>query len=166
MWFRKAETTNREQLYGNINNQRYGNISMNSSNDQQQNCRHVDLLNPYYFNFISFSLLRSPFSPLLQNNVVMWFHELLANTEWGRGSVNDLLVECGRNKSVVLHINKTLQTCQLILTLIVGPQYEDLDIGMNPFHFQYLISNSLYCLLYNSHNLNLDNLVLDQLVTP
>ena len=41
-------------------------------------------------------------------------------------------------------------TCQLILTLIVGPQYEDLDIGMNPFHFQYLISNSLYCLLYNS----------------
>ena len=57
-------------------------------------------------------------------------------------------------------------TCQLILTLIVGPQYEDLDIGMNPFHFQYLISNSLYCLLYNSHNLNLDNLVLDQLVTP
>ena len=68
--------------------------------------------------------------------------------------------------SVVLHINKTPQTCQLILTLIVGPQYEDLDIGMNPFHFQYLISNSLYCLLYNSHNLNLENLVLDQLVTP
>ena len=24
-------------------------------------------------------------------------------------------------------------TCQLILTLVVGPQYEDLDIGMNPF---------------------------------
>ena len=46
------------------------------------------------------------------------------------------------------------------------PQYDDLDIGMNPFHFQYLISNSLYCLLYNSHNLNLENLVLDQLVTP
>ena len=113
-----------------------------------------------------FPSLRSPFSPLLQNNVVMWFHELLANTEWGRGSVNDLLVECGGNKSVVLHINKTLQTCQLILTLIVGPQYEDLDIGMNPFHFQYLISNSLYCPLYNSHNLNLENLVLDQLVTP
>ena len=37
---------------------------------------------------------------------------------------------------------------------------------MNPFHFQYLISNSLYCLLYDSHNLNLENLVLDQLVTP
>ena len=35
-----------------------------------------------------------------------------------------------------------------------------------PFHSQDLTSNSLYCLPYNSHNVNSENLVLNQPVIP
>ena len=38
--------------------------------------------------------------------------------------------------------------------------------NQNPFHFQDLISNSPYYLPYNSYDVSLENLVLDQLIIP
>ena len=35
-----------------------------------------------------------------------------------------------------------------------------------PFHPQDLIRNSPYCLLYNSYDVGMENLVLDQLMIP
>ena len=37
---------------------------------------------------------------------------------------------------------------------------------LNPFHSQDLISNSPYCLPYNSYDVSSENLVLDQPIIP
>ena len=38
--------------------------------------------------------------------------------------------------------------------------------SVKPFHSQDLISNSPYCLPYNSYDVSSENLVLDQLIIP
>ena len=47
-----------------------------------------------------------------------------------------------------------------------GMQLVDLLTLINPIYPQDLNSNSPYCLSYNSHNLALENLVLDQPIIP
>ena len=37
---------------------------------------------------------------------------------------------------------------------------------LKPFNFQDLITDSPYCLQYNSYDVDLENLVLDQLIIP
>ena len=41
-----------------------------------------------------------------------------------------------------------------------------MDNFISPFNSQDFISNSPYCLPYNSYDVNLENLVLDQLIIP
>ena len=41
-----------------------------------------------------------------------------------------------------------------------------MDNFISPFNSQDLTSNSPYCLPYNSYDVNLENLVLDQLIIP
>ena len=53
--------------------------------------------------------------------------------------------------------------CFAVTKIVKGKITKD---GLYPFNSQDLISNSPYCLPYNSYNVSSENLVLDQLIIP
>ena len=81
-----------------------------------QNCWHVDLLTPYSFNFIFLlPLLVNLFTHYFSKQCCIGFpwtfsyRQATFNERGGGGLVNDL--ECGRDRSVILHLYWTLQIC-------------------------------------------------------
>ena len=78
--------------------------------------------NPYYYSFISFSLVKSTYLPPNPppkkkiNNAILWFHELLAiyKQQWmgEAGLVNGL--GCGRDSSIILNIVACYSLFQLL----------------------------------------------------
>ena len=76
---------------------------------------------PYYYSFISFSLVKSTYLPPTPppkkiNNAILWFHELLAiyKQQWmgEAGLVNGL--GCGRDSSIILNIVACYSLFQLL----------------------------------------------------
>ena len=80
-----------------------------------------------------------------------------------------------KKKSLVFELTSTLLHCSLFIQIlkILGPF--ELPGLLNdgpcrflnrliPFHSQEVIGNSLDCLPYNSYDVNIENLVLDQLI--
>ena len=66
---------------------------------------------------------------------------------------------------IVLDIYYNLKMCCYFLFKVI--KYAGLAHAVFwPFHPQDLIRNSPYCLLYNSYDVNMENLVLDQLMIP
>ena len=57
-----------------------------------------------------------------------------------------------------------VETC--IKTLSDVGECESLSVTPPTFNSQDIISNSSYCLPYNSYDVNLENLILDQLIIP
>lgn len=80
----------------------------------------ITFLIPYYYSFISFSLVKltylpSPPPPPQKNNAILWSHELLATyrQQWMEeaGFVNG--VRCGRDSSIILNIDVCYPLFQL-----------------------------------------------------